>query len=83
MVVNLTVNAMTGRNKMDFKQAMREYGIAPETIMEDLEKMKLSEVIEAIPPRHPKSHSSVEFLTVGLICCGDITYGEYLERIKV
>lgn len=51
--------------------------------MEDIKKMKLSEVIESIPPRHPKSHSSVEFLTVGLICFGDITYGEYLERIKV
>ena len=68
---------------MDFKQAMCEFGIAPKTIMEDIKKMRLSEVIESIPPRHPKIHSSVEFLTVGLIFCGDITYGEYLERIKV
>lgn len=68
---------------MDFKQAMCEYGIDPETIMEDIKKMKLSEIIESIPPRHPKSHSSVEFLAVGLIYYGDITYGEYSERIKV
>lgn len=67
---------------MDFKQAMREYGIAPKTIMEDIKKMKLSEVIESIPPRHPKSHSSFEFLAAGLIRYGDITYGEYLERVE-
>ena len=67
---------------MDFKQAMCEFGIAPETIMEDIKKMRLSEIVESIPPRHPKSHSSVEFLTVGLICCGDVNYGEYLEKIK-
>lgn len=67
---------------MDFKQAMCEFGIAPETIMEDIKKMKLSEVIEVIPSRHPKSHSSVKFLAAGLICYGDITYGEYLERVE-
>lgn len=66
---------------MDFKQAMCEFGIAPETIMEDIKKMRLSEVIESIPSRHPKSNSSFEFLVAGLICYGDITYGEYLERI--
>ena len=68
---------------MSFKEAMRNFGIAPETIMEDIKKMRLSEIIESIPPRHPKIHSSFEFLAAGLICCGDITYGEYLERIKV
>lgn len=65
---------------MDFKRAMCEFGIAPETIMEDIKKMRLSEIIESIPPRHPKSHSSFEFLAAGLICYGNITYGEYLER---
>lgn len=67
---------------MDFKRAMCEFGIAPQEILEDIEKMKLSEVIGSIPSRHPKIHSSVEFLTVGLICYGDITYGEYLERVE-
>lgn len=67
---------------MSFKEAMRDFGIAPKTIMEDIKKMRLSEVIGSIPSRHPKIHSSVEFLTVGLICYGDITYGEYLERVE-
>lgn len=67
---------------MIFKEVMREFGIAPKTIMEDIKKMRLSEVIESIPPRHPKSHSSFEFLAAGLIRYGDITYGEYLERIE-
>ena len=67
---------------MSFKEAMRDFGIAPKTIMEDIKKMRLSEVIGSIPSRHPKIHSSVEFLTVGLICYGDITYGEYLDRVE-
>lgn len=67
---------------MDFKQAMCEFGIAPETIMEDIKKMSLSEIVESIPPRHPKSHSSFRFLAAGLICYGDVNYGEYLEKIK-
>lgn len=66
---------------MDFKRAMCEFGIAPQEILEDIKKMRLSEVIESIPPRRPKSHSSFEFLAAGLICYGNITYGEYLERI--
>lgn len=67
---------------MDFKQAMCEFGIAPETIMEDIKKMRLSEIVESIPPRHPKSHSFFQFLVVGLIHYGDVNYGEYLEKIK-
>lgn len=66
---------------MDFKQAMREYGIAPETIMEDIKKMKLSEVIEAIPTRNGKAHFTVPLL-YAISRWGDITYGEYLERIE-
>lgn len=66
---------------MDFKQAMCEFGIAPETIMEDIKKMKLSEVIEAIPPRHRKAHFTVPLL-YAISSWGDITYGEYLERVE-
>ena len=67
---------------MGFKEAMHYFGIAPQEIMKDIKKMRLSEVIESIPPRHPKSHSSFEFLAAGLIRYGDITYGEYLERVE-
>lgn len=66
---------------MDFKQAMCEYGIAPETIMEDIKKMKLSEIIESIPPRHGKAHFAVPLL-YAMSQWGDITYGEFLERVE-
>lgn len=66
---------------MDFKQAMCEYGIAPETIMEDIKKMKLSEVIKSIPTRNGKVHFTVPLLYT-ISSWGDITYGEYLERVE-
>lgn len=66
---------------MSFKEAMRDFGIAPKTIMEDIKKMRLSEVIESIPPRHGKTRFTVPLL-YAISQWGDITYGEYLERIK-
>ena len=66
---------------MDFKQAMCEFGIAPEKITEYTNRMKLSEVIESIPPRHGKTRFTVPLL-YAISQWGDITYGEYLERIK-
>lgn len=66
---------------MDFKQAICEYGIAPETIMEDIKKMKLSEVIKSIPTRNGKAHFTVPLL-YAISSWGDITYGEYLERVE-
>lgn len=66
---------------MDFKRAMCEFGIAPETIMEDIKKMRLSEIIESIPPRHGKAHFTVPLL-YAISRWGDITYGEYLERVE-
>lgn len=66
---------------MDFNQTMCEYGIALETIMEDIKKTKLSEIIESIPPRHGKAHFAVPLL-YAMIQWGDINYGEFLERIE-
>lgn len=62
------------------KQAMCEFGIAPETIMEEMKKKRISEIINAIPPRHRKAHFTVT-LIYAISCYGDITYGEYLEKI--
>lgn len=66
---------------MDFKQAMCEFGIVPEKIIEYTNQMKLSEVINSIPPRHGKAHMIIP-LIYGISRYGDITYGEYLKRIE-
>lgn len=66
---------------MDFKQAMCEFGIVPETIMEEMKKKRISEIINAIPPRHGKAHFTVPLL-YAISQWGDITYGEYLERVE-
>lgn len=66
---------------MEFKQAMCEFGIAPEKIIEYTNQMKLSEVINSIPPRHGKAHMIVP-LIYAISRYGDITYGEYLERVE-
>lgn len=50
MAVNLIANARIERNKMDFKKAMCEFGIPTEKIIEYTNQMKLSEIIESIPP---------------------------------
>lgn len=65
---------------MDFKQAMCEFGIEPEKIIKYTNQMKLSEIIDSIPPRHGKAHMIVP-LIYAINGCGDITYGEYLERM--
>ena len=67
---------------MDFKQAMCEFGIAPEKIIEYTNQMKLSEVLENLPPRSVKVYKQAIELTKAIICYGDITYGEYLEMIE-
>lgn len=66
---------------MDFKQAMSEFGIPPEKIIEYTNQMKLSEIIDYIPPRHGKAHFTVPLL-YAISSWGDITYGEYLERVE-
>lgn len=66
---------------MDFKQAMCEFGIAPEKITEYTNQMKLSEMIDSILTRHGKSHLAVP-LIYAMSQWGDITYGEYLEMAK-
>ena len=65
---------------MDFKQAMCEFGIPPEKVIKYTNQMKLSEIINAIPPRHGKAHFTVP-LIYAISRYGDITYGEYLEKI--
>lgn len=67
---------------MEFKQAMCEYGIAPEKIIEYTNQMKLSEILENLPPRSVKVYKQAIELTKAIICYGDITYGEYLKRIE-
>lgn len=66
---------------MGFKEAMCELGITPEKIIEYTNQMKLSEVINAIPPRHGKVHFTVPLL-YAISRWGDVTYGEYLERVE-
>lgn len=67
---------------MDFKQAMCEFGIASETIIEDIKKMKMSEILDNLPPRSVKVYAQAIALTKAIVCYGDITYGEYLERVE-
>ena len=66
---------------MDFKQAMCEFGIPTEKIIEYTNQMKLSKIIESIPPRHGKAHFTLSLL-YAISSWGDITYGEYLERVE-
>lgn len=67
---------------MDLKQAMCEFGIAPEKIIEYTNQMRLSEALENLPPRSVKVYKQAIELTKAIICYGDITYGEYLKRIE-
>lgn len=67
---------------MDFKQAMCEYGIAPETIIDTIKEMKLSEIMNALPTGTTKSNVMHYLLSEAIVDCGDITYGEYLERVE-
>lgn len=66
---------------MNFRQSMSEFGIPPEKIIEYTNQMKLSEIIKVVPPRHGKARFTVPLL-YAISQWGDITYGEYLERIK-
>ncbi len=51
-----------------------------ENAIEKQDNMHLKDILDCIPPR--KYNEYIKWIMIGLLCYGNITLGEYRERLK-